>query len=319
MRAIVCERFGSVDVLEMKEVEKPTPEDDEVLIRIYATTVASEDPGMRSSRGLNGIRKPKRSILGFYLAGEVEAIGKAVKRFKVGDQVYGNTGLSLLGTYVEYKCMPESSALVKKPYNINYAEAASIPNGALTSLPFLRDLGNIEKGQKLLILGASGAVGTAAIQLAKHFGAEVTGVCSTANVDLVKSLGADYVIDYSIEDFTKTEKHYNIIFDAVGKSSFSRSVRSLTDNGVYLTTVPTFSNLLPILWTKLIGKKKASFAATGLNATSKKIKDLVFMNELIEQGRFNPVIDRYYPLEKIREAHSYVEKGHKKGNVVIIV
>lgn len=317
MRAIVCERFGSVEVLEMKELEKPTPEDDEVLIRIYATTVASEDPGMRSSRGLNGIRKPKRNILGFYLAGEVEEIGKTVKRFKVGDQVYGNTGLSLLGTYVEYKCMPENAPLVKKPSNINYAEAVAIPNGALTSLPFLRDLGNIEKGQKLLILGASGAVGTAAVQLAKHFGAEVTGVCSAANVDLVKSLGADYVIDYSKEDFTKTENHYDTIFDAVGKSSFSCCMRSLTDKGVYLTTVPTPSNLFPMTWTKITGKKKAKFAATGLRATSKKIKDLLFMNALIKHGRFVAIIDRYYPLEQIRAAHNYVEKGHKKGNVVI--
>ncbi|MFC7322401.1 NAD(P)-dependent alcohol dehydrogenase [Halobacillus campisalis] len=317
MRAIVYERFGDVDVLEMKELEKPIPEDYEVLIRIHATTVASEDPGMRASRGLNGFRKPKRNILGFYLAGEVEAIGRSVKRFKVGNQIYGNTGLRLLGTYVEYKCMPESAALVKKPSNISYAQAASIPNGALTSLPFLLELGYIKKGQKLLILGASGAVGTTAIQLAKLYGAEVTGVCSTSNLDLVKSLGADYVIDYTKEDFIKTENHYHVIFDAVGKSSFSRCVRSLTLNGIYLTTVPTPSNLWPIARTKLIGRKKAKFAATGLRETSKKIKDLTIMNELIEQGRFYSVIDRFYPLEQIREAHNYVEKGRKSGNVVI--
>ncbi|MCA0970676.1 NAD(P)-dependent alcohol dehydrogenase [Halobacillus litoralis] len=309
MRAVVYERFGSVDVLEVRDLPKPKPKDHEVLIRIHAATVAAEDPGMRASRGLNGIRKPKHPILGFYLAGEVEEVGKEVTRFQVGDQVYGNTGLRLLGTYVEYKCMPESAAIVKKPDHITYAEAASIPNGALTSLPFLRDLGKIKRGQKLLILGASGAVGTAAVQLAVSFGAEVTGVCSTSNIDLVKRLGADNVIDYSTQDFTETKHRYDIIFDAVGKSSYGRCKNLLTEKGVYLTTIPTASNILR--------RKKSKFSATGLRADRKKVQDLHFVNTLIESQVYQPVIDRYYALEQIKEAHSYVEKGRKKGNVII--
>ncbi|MCU6712125.1 NAD(P)-dependent alcohol dehydrogenase [Paenibacillus sp. J5C_2022] len=317
MKAIICKGFGTPDVLELKEVNKPVPQEDEVLIRIYATTVAAEDPGMRAAPGLNGWRKPKRSILGFYLAGEVEAVGSAVQRFKQGDRVYGNTGLGLLGTYVEYKCMPDQAAIVHTPESLNDAEAAAIPNGALTALPFLRDKGNIKKGDKLLILGASGAVGTAAVQLGKYFEAEVTGVCSTANIELVKKLGADQVIDYTKEDFTKSGGHYDIIFDAVGKSTFSHCKRSLSENGVYLTTVPSPANILPLAWTSLVGKKKAKFMATGLRSNSKKTIDLIFMNERIETGAFTAVIDRYFPLEQIAEAHRYVEQGHKKGNVVI--
>ena len=319
MKAIVYTKFGSPDVLKLKEVAKPAPKDNEVLIRIVATTVAVEDPGIRARPGLNGFLKPKKSILGFYLAGEVEAVGKDVKRFKRGDQVYGNTGLGLLSTYAEYICMPEDGAIAAKPANITYEEAAALPNGALTALPFLRDKGNIQSGQKVLINGASGAVGTIAVQLAKYFGADVTGVCSTANLEMVKSLGADKVIDYTKEDFTKTGEAYDIIFDTVGNSPFSRCKGSLTENGIYLTTVPSPVAMLQMLWTSKKGGKKVGIAATGLRSSNEKTKELVFLNGLIETGKIKAVIDRSYPLEQIAEAHRYVEAGHKKGNVVINV
>jgi NADPH:quinone reductase-like Zn-dependent oxidoreductase len=319
MKAIVYTKFGSPDVLKLKEVAKPTPKENEVLIRIVATTVAVEDPGIRANPGLNGFLKPKKSILGFYLAGEVEAVGKDVKRFKKSDKVYGNTGLGLLGTYAEYICMPEEGALVIKPANITYAEAAALPNGALTALPFLRDKGNIQSGQKVLINGASGAVGTIAVQLAKYYGAEVTGVCSTTNIELVKSLGADQVVDYTKEDLTKNGQTYDIIFDTVGKSSFSSFKNSLTENGIYLTTVPSPATFLQMLWTSMAGGKKAGIAATGLRPSSEKTRELVFLNRLIEAGKIKAVIDRSYPLEQIAEAHKYVAGGHKKGNVVITI
>lgn len=317
MKAIVYTKFGSPDVLKLQEVAKPAPKDNEVLIRIVATTVAVEDPGIRARPGLNGFLKPKRSILGFYLAGEVEAVGKDVKRFKKGDKVYGNTGLSLLGTYAEYICMPEDGALAMKPANITDEEAAALPNGALTALPFLRDKGNIKSGQKVLIYGASGAVGTIAVQLAKYFGADVTGVCSTTNLELVKSLGADKVIDYTQEDFTKNGQTYDIIFDTVGKSAFSRCKDSLTENGIYLTTVPSLATFIQMLRTSMTGGKKVGIAATGLRPSNEKTKELIFLNGLIEAGQIKAVIDRSYPLEHIAEAHKYVEAGHKKGNVVI--
>ena len=319
MKAIVYTKFGSPDVLELKEVAKPTPKDNEVLIRIVATTVAAEDPGIRARPGLNGILKPKKSILGFYLAGEVEAVGKDVKRFKKSDKVYGNTGLGLLGTYAEYICMPEEGALAMKPANITYEEAAALPNGALTALPFLRDKGNIQSGQKVLIIGASGAVGTIAVQLAKYFGADVTGVCSTTNLEMVKSLGADKVIDYTKEDFTKNGQTYDIIFDTVGKTPFSHCKGSLTENGIYLTTVPSPATMLQMLWTSMTGGKKVGIAATGLRPSNEKTKELIFLNGLIETGKIKAVIDRSYPLEQIAEAHKYVEAGHKKGNVVITI
>lgn len=317
MKAIVYTKFGPPNVLELKEVAKPAPRDNEVLIRIHATTVAAEDPGMRRSPGLNGFTKPRKPILGFYLAGQIEDVGKDVRRFKKGDRVYGNTGMGLLGTYTEYKTMPEDAPLVSMPLNMSYEEAAAIPNGALTAVPFLRDKGNIQSGQKVLINGASGAVGTSAIQLAKSFGAEVTGVCSPSNVEMVKSLGADHVIDYTREDFTKNGQTYDIIFDTVGKSSFTRCKGSLTENGVYLTTVPSPAIFLQVLWTSKMGSRKVKISATGLRAASAKRKDLVFITELIEAGKLKAVIDRCYPLEQIAEAHRYVETGRKKGNVVI--
>jgi NADPH:quinone reductase-like Zn-dependent oxidoreductase len=316
MKAIVYTKFGPPDVLQLQEVEKPTPKANEVLIKIHATTVVKEDPDMRASPGFNGFLKPRNPILGQELAGEVEAVGSAVTRFKPGDQVFG---FDMFGAYAEYKCMREYGALAIKPANITYEEAASVPNGALTALPFLRDKGKIQSGQAVLIYGASGSVGAAAVQLTKYYGAEVTGVCSTTNMEWVKSLGADQVIDYTREDFTENGKTYDIIFDTVGKRSFSQCKGSLTDEGIYLATVPKPAMMLQALWPAKRGSKKVKFVAAGLRPAREKIKDLVFLTELIEAGKIKPVIDRCYPLEQAAEAHRYVEQGHKKGNVVITV
>ena len=314
MKAIVYTKFGPPEVLHLQEVEKPTPEANEVLIKIVATTVVKEDPDMRASPGFNGLLKPRNPILGQELAGEIESIGKNVTRFKPGDQVYG---FDMFGAYAEYKCMPENASLAKKPTNMSYEEAASVPNGALTALPFLRDKGNIRSGQSVLIYGASGSVGAAAVQLARCYGANVTGVCSTANLEMVKSLGAEQVIDYTQEDFSKSGQVYDIIFDTVGKLSFSHCKSSLADGGTYLATVPTPAMMLQAVWPISSGGKKVKFVAAGLRPAREKIKDLDFLTTLIEAGKIKPVIDRCYPLEQIVEAHRYVEKGHKKGNVVI--
>jgi NADPH:quinone reductase-like Zn-dependent oxidoreductase len=316
MKAIVYTKFGPPEVLQLKELRNPTPKDNEVLIKICATAVTKEDPDMRASPGFNGFLKPRNPILGQELAGEVEAIGSNVTRFSPGDQVYG---MDSFGAYAEYKCMPENGALAIKPANMSYEEAASVPNGALTALPFLRDKGAIQSGQTVLIYGASGSVGAAAVQLARYYGAEVTGVCSTANLEWVKSLEADQVIDYTQEDFTENGKTYDIIFDTVGKCSFSECKGSLTDEGIYLSTVPSPIILLQALWPAKNGNKKAKFMAAGLRPAREKIKDLVFLTKLIEAGKIKAVIDRCYPLEQTAEAHRYVEQGHKKGNVVISI
>ena len=321
MKAITYTKYGSPDVLELSEIEKPTPMDNEVLIRIAATTVAAVDATFRkgdqlSARLFTGLIKPKNSILGGELAGEIEAVGKDVKRFKKGDQVFGAT--AGFGAHTEYICLPEDGVLAIKPANMTYEEAAA-SYGVLTALPFLRDTGNIQSGQKVLINGASGSIGTFAVQLANYFGAQVTGVSSSRNLEMVKSLGADKVIDYTKEDFTQNGETYDIIFDTVGKSSFSQSKSALKENGIYLSTVMSPAILLQKLWTSKIGSKKAAISFTGLRSEDEKRKDLIFLKELIEAGKIKSVIDRCYPLEQIAEAHRYVDKGHKKGNVVITV
>jgi len=322
VKAIVCTKYGPPEVLQLKEVETPVPRDNEVRIRILATTVTAGDSRMRSftvplsfwllARIALGLRKPKKAILGSELAGEIELAGEDVKLFKKGDQVFAYPGHNG-GAYAEYICMPENGCLAIKPANMTFEEAAAIPFGGNTALHFLRK-GNVRSGQKVLIYGASGSVGTYAVQLAKYFGAEVTGVCGTANLELVTSLGANKVIDYTEEDFTKNGETYDVIFDAVGKSPFSGCMRSLKKEGIYLQAVAAPALMVRMRWTSMISSKKL----IGGTATP-ETENLIFLKELVEAGKIKPVIDRCFPLEQIVEAHRYVEKGHKKGNVVITV
>jgi NADPH:quinone reductase-like Zn-dependent oxidoreductase len=264
-------------------------------------------------RFIYGLRRPKYTILGVEFAGEIETVGKDVKLFKKGDQVFGMSPNSF-GAHAEYMCLPEDKPVFIKPANATYEEAVGVCDGAPTALTFLKDKANIQSGQKVLINGASGSVGAYAVQLAKYYGAEVTGVCSTANLEMVKSLGADQVIDYTQEDFTKSCQTYDIIFDAVGKSSFSRCKGSVKQRGIYLSTAPTLEIMLQMLWTSKFGSKKAIFTAAGLNQSK---ENLAFLKDLFEAGKIKSVIDRSYPLEQVAEAHRYVETGRKKGNVVV--
>ena len=320
MKAIVYTKYGPPEVLQLKEVEKPTPKDNEVLIKVHATTVNRTDCGFRKPeypliiRLLNGVFKPKRTILGSELAGEVEAVGKDVKLFKKGDQVFGLTG-NKFGAHAEYICLPEEASIVTKPANMNYEEAAAVCDGAMLAFTFIRKI-SLQKGDKILIYGASGSIGTAAVQLAKYYGAVVTAACNTKNLELVKSLGADEVIDYTKDDFTKIGQTYKVVFDAVGKASFFRCKNLIDKGGFYFSTDLGFlaQNLFLVLLTGIFGSKKVKFPIP-----KDRKEDVAFFKELIEAGKYKAVIDRRYPLEQIVEAYRYVETGQKTGNVVITV
>jgi len=316
---MIYKKFGAPDVLELQDIEKPAPKDNEVLIRIFATTVTSADCMMRRgdtilSRILLGFTKPKPryQILGTEFSGVIESVGIKVNRFQQGDRVYGFRGFGT-GCYAEYKCMPETGSLAIMPDNLSFEEAVSFVDGATTAIFFLKDKARIQSGQKVLIIGASGSIGTFAVQLAKYFGTEVTGVCGSKNGEFVRLLGADQVIDYAQTDFANSGEKYDIIFDTVGKSSFGHCKDALGKNGKYVVTKLSISLILMSLWTRIAGGKRI-ISAMSLNKTDA----LNFIKTLIEDGKLQSVIDRTYPFEQLAEAHRYVEKGHKKGNVVIV-
>jgi NADPH:quinone reductase-like Zn-dependent oxidoreductase len=315
MKAAVYTQYGQPAVLRVKEVAKPIPGNHEILIRVMATAVNSGDVRLRKAdpfavRFIFGLLKPKINILGTVFSGEVEMVGKDVTKFTVGDAVFGHTDMRF-GAYAEYKCMPENGSLAIKPVGITHAQAAAIPFGGVTAWHFIKKA-NIKPGQKVLIVGASGAVGSAAVQLAKSLGAAVTAVCSTANMELVKSIGADKVIDYTKEDFTKNGEKYDVIFDTVKTINVSRSIKSLNKNGVMILSAAGMPEMLQGLW---ISKTSSKKVLTGV--ISHTAADIIFLKELMEAGKLKAVIDRAYPLEQIAEAHAYAEKGHKKGNVII--
>lgn len=324
MKAYVCEKYGPPEVLNLKEVAKPSPAKDEVLIKIHATSVNAADCNVRGltyipsglgwlAKLMLGLKKPKISIIGSVFAGEIVKLGEEVQSFQLGDRVFGSG--PELGAYAEYMCRSVKGAIAPMPVNINYEQAATIPYGALTALYFLRDKAQVKSGQKVLINGASGGVGVYAVQLADYFGAEVCGVCSTSNVEFVKSLGADKIIDYTREDLTQSGELWDVIFDmVVGKTSFSRYKKSLTPKGYYLAVAGGLSDMLQMVRTSITGGKKVVF---GGGSACEKRENLDFLRKLIEAGNLRPVLDRSFTLEQMVDAHSYVEAGHKKGNIAI--
>lgn len=317
MKAVVYMQYGPPEVLQVKEVEKPLPKDNEILLKVKATAVNSGDVRLRKAdpfavRLFFGLLKPKTNILGSVFSGEVESVGKQVKLFKAGDQVFGHTDMSF-GAYAAYVCLPEDASLALKPANISHSEAAVIPFGGVTALHFIKKA-SIKPAQKVLVVGASGAVGSAAVQLAKYFGANVTGVCSTTNIALVKSIGADKAIDYTKEDFTQNGETYDVIFDTVKAISVLRSLKSLNKNGIMILSAAGMSEMLQGFWISITSNKKV---ITGV--ISHTAADIIFLKGLIEADKLKSVIDRTYSLEQIAEAHAFAEKGHKKGNVAIAV
>jgi len=325
MKAVVFKRYGKPEVLQIEKIEKPIPKSGEVLVKIHATSVTAEDPKMRGFNhppllkipvGLMfGFKKPKNPVLGIEFSGTIETLGDKVKNYKPGDQVFGYTGLSF-GAYAEYKCISENSLMHFKPESLSFEESACMVNGPLSALAYLKKKGNIKKGDNVLIYGASGSVGTAAVQLAKYFEANVTGVCSTKNIALVKSIGADFVIDYTKQDFTQNDEKYDLIFDTIGKTSMKECMNLLKQRGKYLLTEFGLPHILAAIFTSLFKSRKVIVASS--NFYWKK-EDLVFLKEIAEKGYFKPVIDKTFPLEKIVDAHKYVELGHKIGNVAISV
>jgi NADPH:quinone reductase-like Zn-dependent oxidoreductase len=321
MKAVVFTKYGGPEVLKIREVKRPEPKENQVLIKVKAALVTPTDCVFGKgtpfiSRVFTGLAKPRRNIPGEIFGGIVVKTGSKVTRFNVGDDVYGSTG-SIMGAYAEYICIDDDSAIVRKPEIFDFGTAAGICDGGLTAYGFLKGLVDIKKGQHILINGASGSVGSFAVQIAKYFGGVVTGVCSAKNVELVKNLGADYVIDYTKEDFTKSNQKYDVVFDVVVKSSFSKCKDVLTDNGVYLTTFPNPGVLLNMLFKK--SGKRAKFAATGLKKNPEKVKTLNILNEMVENGYIKEVVDRKYVMQEATDAFRYVAKGHKRGNVILTI
>lgn len=324
MKAVIHTKYGTPDELQIQEIDRPVPKDNEVLIKIHATTVTTSDCNVRNltfvpksfifiSKMIFGFKKPRINVLGLDFAGVVEKTGANVKKFKSGDKVFGSTGTKM-GCHAQFCCVQENGAMAIKPDDMSWEEAAAIPLAGNTALYFIRDLGKVQSGQKILIHGASGAIGTYAIQLAKHFGAEVTAVCSGSNAEMVRSLGADKVIDYTKEDFTQSDERYDFVFSVVGKTTFSQSRNILKEKGIYLENMLEVTDILKMMWTSITGGKKIKGGVSLENAAN-----LNFFIELIKSGKLKPVIDRSYPLEKISEAFQYAEQGHKKGTVVITV
>ncbi len=320
MKASVSKMYGTPEVFKIEDVTKPVPKHNEVLVRVYAATVTGSDMMMRIGkpyvgRLYLGLSKPKTTILGFDFAGEIVETGKDVTLFKVGDRVFGGT--TALGCYAEYTCVNVDDVITTIPENISYQSAAPVSGSAITVMNFLKGLAKIKAGDKLLINGASGSLGTYAVQIAKQFGAEVTGVCSTTNMKMVKELGADYVIDYTSEDFTNNGKQYNIIFDTVGKTTFSHCKNALTKKGIYLSSVISIPLFLQMMKTSLFGKKKVKSSSTGMLSAKVRLDYFLELKEMLKAEKIKTVIDTSYPLSQMGDAHKYVEKGHKKGNVVI--
>lgn len=321
MKAIITSAYGGPEVLQIQDIEKPTPKANEILIKIKATSITGASTFMRAGkpyfgRLFTGLTKPKIKTPGTDLSGIVKAVGVDVTNFTIGDEVMAETGLTF-GAYAEYICLGSDELIIKKPNNVSYEEATGILDGASTALAFFTDQVKIKKGQKIAINGASGSIGTAAVQLAKEFGAQVTGVCSGKNIALVKGLGAEKVLDYTKNEFNKSEEKFDIIFDTVGKLSYRKAKKNLNKHGIYLTPVLRFSVLLQMLFVSPFTNKKLKFAATGLRKNEERMRDLIQIRDLIEKEKLTTVIDQVYPLARIQEAQTYVDLGHKRGNVIV--